>query len=117
MRAKLVNEKFIEKTDPIKDMGIGEFKLKDLIKDFSREEYTPLGEWRKKWHIFLSNLLNGKTIEAELQRYPSMTVKRGVIKVKNVIKSDYEDYFVRAENGGRYRISPDKPMYILNDES
>jgi hypothetical protein len=104
MKAKFVNEKFTEDSDPISDMHIGLWNNGRLI-DLFREH-------RLDWYKFLSTLLNGKTITATLQRYPSMTVKEGTIKVKNVIKSDFEDFFVKAENGGRYRISPDKNIKI-----
>jgi hypothetical protein len=117
MKAKFVNEKFVEKSDPIKDMSIGGIKLSDLIKPYFEKMYTndlSIDEIIKEWYKYLSELLNGKTINAMLQRYPSMTVKRGTIKVKNVIKSEYESYFVKGEDGGRYRISPDVIMYILD---
>jgi hypothetical protein len=34
MRAKFINEKFQEESDPIRDMGIGGIKIIDLYDDF-----------------------------------------------------------------------------------
>jgi len=40
MRAKIVNEKFSEETDPIEDLGIGVPELRELQKNYKEiEEY------------------------------------------------------------------------------
>ena len=106
-----LHEKFSAISDPIKDMGLVKLKLEDIRKEFLKDyDKKDIEGRRKGWHKFLSNLLNGKTITATLQKYPSNTVKPGTITVKNVIKSEYEDYFVKGEDGGRYRISPGEPL-------
>ena len=116
MRAKFINEKFQEKSDPIKDMGIGKFKLEDLSRPFfnslGKITYNEIEEAEKRWYKYLSNLLNGKTITATLQRYPSMKIKEDTIKVKRVIRSEYERYYVKGEDGAAYRIVPNEYIQI-----
>jgi hypothetical protein len=45
MRAKYINEKFEEKSDPVMDMGIGEYpvkivKLREKLRDMFDENYS-----------------------------------------------------------------------------
>ena len=108
MKAKFVNEKFEEKSDPIIDMGIGtEFRLGDVYKQnyfpTGKEKYTneEFDRIKRDWLKCLNDLLAGRTISATLQRYPSMTIKQDTITVKNAIKSEFERYFVKYFNKSR----------------
>ena len=60
-----INEKFTEKSDPIKDIGIGKINFKD---EFHTQYFKPANELYKKWQEYV-NQFKGLWICGKFHRY------------------------------------------------
>jgi hypothetical protein len=132
MRAKLLNEKFTEDSDPIADLNIGGVALinnfssrrKKLEKDIEKLKIDS----HKKWELYLRKILIGKTITTEMDILPAfdsktMEQKRKGEKGKYTIKivdlhvesleHEYNTHIIIAdEDNTIYSLSMLKKIYI-----
>jgi hypothetical protein len=60
MRAKYINEKFKEDTDPIKDMGIGTEKVDFREKEYDIRPTIHIKNWLKFLEGFIGKIIKGK---------------------------------------------------------
>jgi hypothetical protein len=112
MRAKFINEKFEEHTDPISDMGIGGIILDDIHTKIEDEA-------AKKWIKWLKDTLEGKTIKGIMMKREKFghDWKKWTIRVKKI--NNTLDRFgfshevsVTDDKGDSYSISTEKKIYI-----
>jgi hypothetical protein len=79
MRAKLLNEKFTEDSDPIADLNIGGVVLIDAYNSRRKKLEKDIEELKKdshkKWELYLRKLLIGKTLTAEMNILPTFDTK------------------------------------------
>ena len=132
MRAKLLNEKFTEDSDPIADLNIGGVVLinaftsrrKKLEKDIEKLKTDS----HKKWELYLRKILIGKTITAEMDILPAFDSKtmeqkrkgeRGKYTIKVVdlrvesLEHEYNTHIIIAdEDHTIYSLSMLKKIYI-----
>lgn len=118
MRAKFINEKFEEKSDPIHDMGIGRINFVSLYSKM-------VGPAIDKWNNFLNTLV-GKTVsgimEADLVdyikngvAYPSETKRsKFSVKVKKIETSEeaWADVIIYDKAGNSYTLNGDEDYMI-----
>lgn len=113
MRARIVNEKFTDKSDPIRDMGIG-----GIITD---DEYQKIEDKATRmWIQFLKNTFEGKTIKGTMMAWHESghNWKEWTILVKQVMNKKDRDGFsseitVMDEKNQRYTLIGDKKIYIM----
>lgn len=91
MRAKYINEKFSEKTDPIADLGVGGIAFGVL-------KYQMHQDIKKQWEEKINQLLLGKTIYGKLNHYMIGNKEKGTMK--------------EGKGWGNYKI---KVSYIAKD--
>lgn len=112
MRAKIVNEKFSEKSDPVSDMSIGGILFDD--------EYQKIEDKATRmWIQFLKNTLEGKTLNGTMMAWNESghNWREFTIYVKQVMNNKDRDGFsseitVMDEKNQRYTLIGDKKYYI-----
>jgi len=114
MRAKFINEKFEEHTDPISDMDIGGMILDNIHSNIHNEA-------AKKWIKFLKDTLEGKTIKGRMMKWNEQghNWKDWTIQVKkvnnNVSNNGFDsDVNVTDINGDIHTILGGKKIYIIS---
>lgn len=86
MKAKFVNEKFTDYSDPIKDMGIGEIEVnfKKMYNDIKPIQNL------QKWVDYISSF-NGKIISGRFIKNKSKKILFNKFKIKEVSSRNYGD--------------------------
>lgn len=130
MRARFINEQqhFERGRGPKKTIGIGGI---DLSKDYQnrvdsyRKEVKDLtANYTGNYEVFLTEILVGKTITAELRKMPKVNIKSGLtsgssqsgnftIMVKDVVPSWHGDDFLVHLSESSMKNSP--PTLIIAD--
>jgi glucosamine 6-phosphate synthetase-like amidotransferase/phosphosugar isomerase protein len=132
MRAKLIYEKFTEKSDPVKDMGIGSVTFGELLGRKDIEYQAALDDVKKaeakfakvkdEYNEVRKKALNefvGKKITAfmgkrkkSMHGYSYRDIKEEyTIKVKRTICREYENIFV-SDRGTEYRVYPTSKIVV-----
>lgn len=88
MRAKTINEKFTEKSDPIEDMGIGADPHDIIVADYSEKFKNEFGKFLENYEDTddliddLGNMYNIRSLNQEVEDW---------FGVSNVDESDFDD--------------------------
>ncbi len=88
MKAKFINEKFVEKSDPIADMGIGGVSIYEIFSKIRKEA-------AEKLIRLLKDMFEGKTIRATSMKWSAIGHRWGkyVIEVDEVLTTYSKDGF------------------------
>lgn len=101
MRAKFVNEKFIDDSDPIKDMGIGTYRVnfQEVYDDINPKIH--LTNWLKYLESLVGKHINGKFKNKRSKQIGQETIssEEFLIMVCNSLNSGDEIYF--TDNKGK----------------
>jgi len=84
MKAKFINEKFEEESDPITDLRVGGVTFNYLFKrrrtKLKNDRKKLLENSNKSWELYLKKIIIGKTITANMLMLPSFDKNMNVSK-------------------------------------
>lgn len=107
-----LDEKFLETSDPLGDMGIGGFVPNDIYHEF-RDEAA------QKWIDLLKNSFEGKIVKGTMMKWGGRhDWNEYSIKVKKVLNTLKRDGFsheihLQDENDNNYTVLGEDKMYVL----
>jgi uncharacterized surface protein with fasciclin (FAS1) repeats len=112
MRAKSVNEKFTDKSDPVSDIGIGGI---ELVKEYRSIKH----EAAEKWIKFLKDNLEGHVVKGSMMKWEDGHNWRPfeifVKKVVNTVKRDgfTHEVTIKDSNDKNYTVNGENKIYII----
>ena len=118
MKAKFINEKFVEDSDPIKDMGIGIpeiTKFFSIIEEFKNAEFDKDFEELKKNYYSLTNTLGIIILLMIINHFKD---KYGIIfkRRENIISLTIAEATLNDQNYIILEIAPKVEVKVLSSE-